>query len=119
MRISRENHTSLSNKPDDPDLENVRSARRPISLDTEHPQGGTRADMLADEQMPFDERFCDRQELLDALGHLSERNRRIVELYYFGNMSQDKVAGEVGLCQMQVSRILRASLGKLAKLLSS
>jgi RNA polymerase sigma-B factor len=119
VRISRDNQSSLSNNPDDPDLENVRSARRPISLDTEHPQGGTRADMLADEQMPFDERFCDRQELLDALGHLSERNRRIVELYYFENMPQVDVAGEVGLCQMQVSRILRASLGTLAKLLSS
>lgn len=119
VRTSRDNKSSLSNNPDDPNLENVRSARRPISLDTERPQGGTRADMLVDEQMPFDERYCERQELRDALGHLSERNRRIVELYYFENMPQVDVASEVGLCQMQVSRILRASLRKLADLMSS
>ena len=44
---------------------------------------------------------------------LPERERRIIELRFFHNMSQSEIADEVGLSQMHVSRLLRASLEQL------
>lgn len=44
---------------------------------------------------------------------LPRRERRIVQLHYFGNLSQRGIARELGLSQVHVSRLLRASLGKL------
>ena len=44
---------------------------------------------------------------------LPRRERRIVQLHYFGNLSQRGIAGELGLSQVHVSRLLRDSLGKL------
>lgn len=44
---------------------------------------------------------------------LPRRERRIVQLHYFGNLTQRGIAGELGLSQVHVSRLLRDSLGKL------
>ena len=44
---------------------------------------------------------------------LPERERRILELRYFHDMSQSEIAQEVGLSQMHVSRLLRAALERL------
>ncbi|NUT54679.1 MAG: sigma-70 family RNA polymerase sigma factor [Thermoleophilia bacterium] len=52
--------------------------------------------------------------LLEAgLRALPRRQRRIVQLHYFGNVSQRGIASELGLSQVHVSRLLRDSLGKL------
>jgi RNA polymerase sigma-B factor len=47
---------------------------------------------------------------LDALG---PRERRIVALRYYRDWSQETIAAEVGLSQVQVSRLLSASLAKM------
>jgi RNA polymerase sigma-B factor len=47
---------------------------------------------------------------LDALG---PRERRIVALRYYRDWSQESIAAEVGLSQVQVSRVLSASLEKM------
>ena len=44
---------------------------------------------------------------------LARRERRIVQLRYFGGFSQRRIAAELGLSQVHVSRLLRQSLGKL------
>jgi DNA-binding CsgD family transcriptional regulator len=44
---------------------------------------------------------------------LSERERRLLELRYFGDLTQAQIAQEVGLSQAQVSRLLRATLDRL------
>jgi RNA polymerase sigma factor (sigma-70 family) len=47
---------------------------------------------------------------LDAL---DERERRIVELRFFDEMTQSQIAAEIGISQMHVSRLLRRALVKM------
>ena len=52
--------------------------------------------------------------LIEAgLRTLPRRQRRIVQLHYFANLSQRGIAAELGLSQVHVSRLLQDSLGKL------
>lgn len=48
-----------------------------------------------------------------VLDGLSERERRILLLRLFRDMSQTQIATEIGLSQMQVSRLLARTLGRL------
>jgi len=55
------------------------------------------------------------ERLLLAAGFrtLAERERRILHLRFFGGLSQTEIAREVGLSQIQVSRLIRDSLERL------
>lgn len=59
----------------------------------------------------------ERTEVAMAVGglleKLPERERRILELRFFENMSQSDIAEEVGISQMHVSRLIRRSLESL------
>jgi len=55
----------------------------------------------------------DQEAVRMLLATLPERERRIIELRYFHDMSQSEIAAEVGLSQMHVSRLLRAALEQL------
>ena len=59
------------------------------------------------------ERSEDRALLAGGLRALPSRERRIVHLHYYGDLSQRGIAAELGISQVQVSRLLRESLGKL------
>ena len=48
------------------------------------------------------------------LQELSERDRRIVYLRYFEELTQSEIAERVGISQMHVSRLLTRSLEILA-----
>ena len=48
-----------------------------------------------------------------GLRSLSRRERRIVALRFYRDLSQQRIADEVGLSQVQVSRVLAASLAKM------
>jgi RNA polymerase sigma-B factor len=48
-----------------------------------------------------------------ALARLTERERRIVTLRFFGNQTQTQIAEQIGVSQMHVSRLLTAALAKL------
>ncbi len=54
-----------------------------------------------------------RDELRQALATLSERERTIVVLRFFGELSQTQIAAEVGLSQMHISRLLSQALTTL------
>ena len=54
-----------------------------------------------------------RQTLFPALAKLPERERTIVVLRFFGNLTQTQIAERIGLSQMHVSRLLSASLATL------
>jgi RNA polymerase sigma-B factor len=54
-----------------------------------------------------------RQTLFPALAKLPERERTIVVLRFFGNLTQTQIAERIGLSQMHVSRLLAASIAKL------
>ena len=59
------------------------------------------------------ERGVDRAMLARGLRRLDRRERRIVQLRYYGGLSQRRIAAEVGLSQVHVSRLLERSLEKL------
>ena len=75
--------------------------------------GGERlADRLGEAESGYD-RVDLHEALHPALARLPGRERRIVALRYFGNMTQTQIAAEVGLSQMHVSRLLARSLERL------
>lgn len=49
-------------------------------------------------------------DLYDGISALPERDRQVVLLSYFGDMTQQQIADRIGCSQMQVSRVLRRSL---------
>jgi RNA polymerase sigma-B factor len=54
--------------------------------------------------------------LIDALPH---RERHILLMRFYGNMTQAGIAAEVGISQMHVSRILRTVLTQLRTALAA
>jgi RNA polymerase sigma-B factor len=54
-----------------------------------------------------------RQALRPVLAELAERERTIVLLRFFGNMTQTQIADRVGISQMHVSRLLAQTLDRL------
>lgn len=95
-------------------LEAGRSYRAGSLSATVHEDGEPLGDRLAsrDDGIGL---AVDRMMIEGLLEHLDERERRIVELRFFGEMSQDRIAAEVGISQMHVSRLLRRSLEELAR----
>ncbi|MHB8868443.1 MAG: sigma-70 family RNA polymerase sigma factor [Thermoleophilia bacterium] len=60
----------------------------------------------------------DRILLYDALGALSELQKKIVYLLFFGDLTQQEVADEMGLSQRAVSREQVKALGRLKSILT-
>ena len=54
-----------------------------------------------------------QQSLRPLLAELAERERTIVLLRFFGNMTQSQIAEQVGISQMHVSRLLTQTLDRL------
>jgi RNA polymerase sigma-B factor len=75
----------------------------------------SRLESLGDE----DERFSmidEQATIFAAAKHLSDRERRILYLRFGEDLTQSEIATRVGVSQMQVSRLLRRSLGRLREL---
>lgn len=80
---------------------------RSVALDAEAPAS---RDAGAERGLELGE----ERALIEAgLRALPRRQRRIVQLHYFANLSQRGIASELGLSQVHVSRLLQDSLGKL------
>ena len=56
-----------------------------------------------------------RQTLAPLLDELPERERTILVLRFFGNMTQTQIADRVGISQMHVSRLLAQTLAQLRR----
>ena len=56
-----------------------------------------------------------RQTLAPLLDELPERERTILVLRFFGNMTQTQIADRVGISQMHVSRLLAQTVGGLRR----
>jgi RNA polymerase sigma-B factor len=50
-----------------------------------------------------------------GLRALPPRERRVVQLRYYADLSQRGIAAELGISQVHVSRLLRDSLGRLGR----
>lgn len=86
----------------------------PLSLDAPITTHSTHAaqELVGDTDTDFDQ--IERLILLQPLlAKFKDRERRIVELRFVHEWSQDKIAAEIGVSQMQVSRLLRQILNKL------
>ena len=86
----------------------------PTSLDL--PLGDDGAAVLGDTLVQEDSALDDaeaRVMLMPAVRALPERERRVLYLRFFKQMSQSQIATEVGVTQMQVSRILSRVLSRL------
>jgi RNA polymerase sigma-B factor len=95
------------------------AAHHSVSLDTPREDGDGEVGTLGDAIGQVDERF----ELVDAgtciaqaMQHLSERERHVLALRFVADRTQTQIASEIGVSQMQVSRILRHSVERLTEL---
>lgn len=87
-----------------------------LSLDSPGRPGGTTvlADLLVDETDHFD--HVERMEALrPALQRLTERDRQILLLRFVRGWTQDQIGQEIGVSQMQVSRLLTRILADLRR----
>ena len=73
-------------------------------------------DQLADTS-GGDESWLENIVLRQALGTLNERERKIINLRFYRNKTQMEIAEEIGISQAQVSRLEKATLEKIRKLL--
>ena len=78
----------------------------------EEQDGASLADMIGDEDPGF--QLTDDREVLRLLvAELSERDKRILLMRFFRGMTQAEIGEELGVSQMQVSRLLTRILRKL------
>ncbi len=70
------------------------------------------ADRLGTEDAGFDE-VDDGSLVAAGLAALDERERQIVEMRFFQEMTQSQIAAELGISQMHVSRLLRRALATM------
>jgi RNA polymerase sigma-B factor len=54
-----------------------------------------------------------RESVRPLLATLSERERDILRMRFFGDMTQSQIADRLGISQMHVSRLLARTLGSL------
>jgi RNA polymerase sigma-B factor len=88
----------------------------PASLDmpTTDGDGPVLADRRGDIDLGYD-RAEARILLGPAVRRLKARDRRIIEMRFFEGLTQQKIGEEIGVTQMQVSRLLTRILGDLRK----
>lgn len=75
-------------------------------------EGSSLADTLGDDDEAL-EGVENRESLKPLLAALSERERQIIMLRFFKNMTQTEIAEEIGISQMHVSRTLVKALSQL------
>lgn len=83
----------------------------PASLDTPRTEDESVTEVPVVD--PGFDRSLDRSQLRESLPRLSEREQLIVKRLYFDRWTQRRVAEEIGVSQMQVSRLMLRTLNKL------
>lgn len=93
------------------------AAHHSISLETPCDDGEGHAPTLGDTLGEEDGRFETVElgaSIAQAAAHLPERERQVLALKFVGDRVQTQIAQEIGVSQMQVSRIMRRALSRLA-----
>ena len=93
------------------------AAHHAVSFDTPHDDGDGEAGTLGDSIGELDERYSLvtlTASIAPAAKRLSERDRRVLALRFVEDKTQSEIADEVGVSQMQISRILSKALRQLA-----
>nr|WP_236240021.1 RNA polymerase sigma factor SigF [Streptomyces sp. CC228A] len=97
-------------------LEGLESANAYSTLSLDVPDTDDEAPAVADTLGAEDEALEGveyRESLKPLLEDLPPREKRILLLRFFGNMTQSQIAQEVGISQMHVSRLLARTLAQL------
>lgn len=96
------------------DVMEAAEAYKVLSLDMpgKADEQGTLADTLGTADDGLDA-VVDHESLKPLLGELPPRELRLLLLRFFGNRTQAQIAAELGISQMQVSRLLSATLARL------
>ena len=92
------------------------AAHHAVSFDTPHDDGDGETGTLGDSMGEIDERFdlvTLTASIAPAAKRLSERDRRVLALRFVEDRTQSEIADEVGVSQMQISRILSKALRQL------
>jgi len=71
-------------------------------------------DQVKDERVR-DEDWVQDIAISDAMGHLNEREKKILRMRFFEGRTQMEVAGEIGISQAQVSRLEKHALMNMRK----
>lgn len=101
------------------DTFNLKTYRRPLSLDMaashngNSPEEGPSLQERIGSEDPRLEQATDRMDIAAAMRCLSGREKAVLHLRFYGDLSQTKIANRLGISQMHVSRLQRAALEKL------
>lgn len=93
------------------------AAHHAVSFDTPHDDGDGEAGTLGDSIGQLDERYALvtlTASIAPAAKRLSDRDRHVLALRFIEDKTQSEIAEEVGVSQMQISRILSKALKQLA-----
>ena len=77
------------------------------------------ADFLIDDK--YQESLTQKEEkvmLLEAIEMLDKKSRDVIKMSFLQNMNQKQISEEIGVSQMQVSRIIKKALNELAGILT-
>ncbi len=73
-------------------------------------------DQVKDEKN-IDDSWLEEISIKEAMKHLSDRERNILEMRFFAGRTQMEIANEIGISQAQVSRLEKNALGHMKKYL--
>ena len=74
-------------------------------------EGFSLEDVLCTDGM--EERLLERMALQEALARLNDKERLVIQLRYYHSLTQQRVAGLIGVSQVQVSRIEKSAIKSL------
>lgn len=89
----------------------VRDAQTPASLDVNPTDDEPRQEPA--DPTPAGDEVEERAEIEGLMSRLSERERDIVQLRFFRDLTQREIGEQLGLSQMHVSRLLARSLDRM------
>jgi RNA polymerase sigma-B factor len=107
-------HTGLTEDEVNTGLEALESFST-LSLDAElsgDEDGYSLADTLGNSDSSYDV-VIDRESAKEGLRHLPERERAILYMRYFEDMTQSRIADRLGISQMHVSRLISRSCARV------
>ena len=83
------------------------SSRMPLSLFAQSDYKDEKSQLLLDKLSSNDDQddMIERMQLRSAIAELPEREKKVIILRYFRDMTQSEVASMLGVSQVQVSRI--------------
>jgi RNA polymerase sigma-B factor len=98
-------------------LEGLESANAYSAVSLDAPDGGDEDSPAVADTLGVEDESLEgveyRESLKPLLDQLPPREKRILLLRFFGNMTQSQIAADLGISQMHVSRLLARTLTQL------